>query len=135
MGLGLGAAYETLDDSTINAYEKSGWIDSVGVKCGPDFYVGIGGRSAPIYDSALVTALGLDHLALSAQTCAVLPKDSKPLTYFLRGADGKIYWLNAGTKRPINSWEELVRLGGVDNWVQVSDDLLLELPTGSPTAP
>jgi len=134
MGLGFGAAYKTEDESTINAYEKSQWIDSLGVKCGPDFYAGTGDRSTPIYDPALVTALGLDHLALSPQTCAVMPKSGTPLTYFLRGGDGKIYWLDAGTKRPINSWAELVRLGGVDNWVQVSGDLLSEVPTGPPTA-
>jgi hypothetical protein len=135
MGLGFGAAYKTLDDSTINAYDRSQWIDSLAVKCGADFYVGIGGQSAAIYDPALMSALGLDHLVLSAQTCSVMPKASKPLTYFLRGVNGKIYWLNAGTKRPINSWAELDRLGGVDKWVQVSDELLSELPTGAPTAP
>jgi len=133
IGLGFGASYQTLSDDVINSYVKTEWIRNVGVTCGPAFYVGIGGSAAPVQESALVAALGLEHRALAASTCAAMPKTNDPMTYFLRGDNGKIYWLDSGTKRPINSWDELTRLGGVDNWVQVGTQLLAEIPTGSPT--
>ncbi|MFC5930751.1 hypothetical protein D6T64_13145 [Cryobacterium melibiosiphilum] len=133
-GLGFGTDYQTVSDDIINSYVRSEWIDSVAVSCGSAFLVGIGGSAAPVLDAALVTALGLDHRALAAATCEAMPQTAEPMTYFLRDDNGKIFWVDSGTKRPINSWEELVRLGGVDNWVQVGAELLAEIPTGSPTA-
>ena len=52
------------------------------------------------------------------------------MTAFIRSDSGKIFWVDAGKKHPIDSWAALTRLGGTDNWIQVSVDLLDAIPTG-----
>lgn len=131
MGLGFGASVQTVSDAAIGSYGSPGILNSLGVKCGPDFSIGIGGKVAPILDSGLVTAYGATHVDLSTATCAVIPKTAVPMTAFIRGDSGKIFWVDAGKKNPVDSWAALVRLGGTDSWIQVSDDLLNSMPTGA----
>ncbi|MDJ0350961.1 hypothetical protein [Cryobacterium sp. PH29-G1] len=135
VGLGFGGAYSVVSDATIASYDATTWIDSLGVKCGPDFLAGIGGKAAPIYDPTLVKAFGLKFVQLSTSTCAAMPKTSTPMTYFIRGETGKIYWIDGGQKRPINTWSEIERLGAMNKWIDVSGDLLDAIPTGASTAP
>ena len=133
VGLGFGASFSTVSDETIASYDTTKWIDSLGVKCGSSFLVGIGDKAAPIHDSTLVTAFGLKHVDLSPSTCAAMPTSLTPMTYFVRAETGKIYLISSGTKRPINSWEEIERLGAMNKWIDVSTDLLNVIPTGAPT--
>ena len=130
IGLGFGASFETVSEATIGSYGTPGVLNSLGVKCGPDFSIGIGGKVAPILDAGLVTAFGRTHAELSAATCAVIPKTTVPMTAFIRSDSGKIFWVDGGKKHPIDSWAALARLGGTDKWIQVGVDLLDAIPTG-----
>jgi hypothetical protein len=64
--------------------------------------------------------------------CAALPKASTDLTRFLRAADGTIFYMEAGAKRPIRSYTAFLGLGGTSaNTIQASAFALSLIPTGA----
>jgi hypothetical protein len=132
MSLGLGASVTTVSDAAIASTAIGPTLSSVGVKCGSDAFVGTGNGVAPVLDGSLIAEYGIPFVSLSdAATCASMPRSAPALTQFLRDAAGKIYYIDGAQKHPIQSWERLVQLGGVDKWVQASAQLLNQLPTGT----
>ncbi|MGX5695903.1 hypothetical protein ACWKWP_06865 [Agromyces soli] len=129
--LGINSSYAVVPEATITSYERSSWLAGPGVRCGVDMMVGIGGGLGHLPDEPTASAYGLEYTQLGAQACSQLKRAGVEMTQFIRSSSGKIYWIDQGKKNPIQSWDALVRLGGVDRWVQVSDDLVNLIPTGA----
>lgn len=131
MALGLGAAVTTMPDGALDSFEQSKSLPSPAVTCNGRTFVGLDGKLLPA-DAGTLASYGWAATPLDPATCAAMSATEQALTNFLRAPDGKIYWIDAGKRHPLNSWAALVELGGVDKWIQASPSALNLLPLGEP---
>ncbi|MCP2031671.1 hypothetical protein L1277_001769 [Okibacterium sp. HSC-33S16] len=131
MALGLGASVTTMPDGALDSFEQSKSLLSPAVTCNGRSLVGLDGKLLPT-DAATLSAYGWVSTTLDPNTCALMKVQEQPLTKFLRGPDGKIYWVDGGKRHALNSWAALVTLGGVDKWIQASPSALNLIPLGDP---
>ncbi|MET0830376.1 MAG: hypothetical protein ABWY26_12690 [Microbacterium sp.] len=131
VALGLGASVTTMPDGALDSFEQSKSLPSPAVTCNGRSLVGLDGKLLPA-DAGTLASYGWTATPLDPATCAAMSITEQALTKFLRGPDGKIYWVDAGKRHPLNSWAALVELGGVDKWIQASPSALNLLPLGEP---
>jgi hypothetical protein len=121
-----------VDDAVVDAYTvRPGAITPV-VDCAGTRYLGLGGKLYRIGADAAAHYPALPVTVLDASTCAALPKAATDLSRFLRGADGTIYYVANGVKRPITSYAAYLGVGGTSaNTIQASAFALSLIPTGA----
>ncbi|CCG04988.1 reprolysin-like metallopeptidase [Blastococcus saxobsidens] len=120
-------------DAAVAAYAVHGSGLSTAVTCEGTRYLGLGGRAYPIDDPAVADAYRLSYAVLDPGACAALPRGARALNRFLLGAEGTIYWIEDGAKRPIRSWETYVQMGGTSSSaISAGPAALSRIPTGSP---
>jgi hypothetical protein len=126
----LGATRLTwIGAADLAAYTARSSTITSAVECAGTRYLGLGGRlyrvGADVAGEYPLTFTGLTNAA-----CAALPRGGD-LTRFLRGADGSIYSVEGGVKRPITSYANFLALGGTSaNTIQASAFALGLIPTG-----
>jgi len=109
---------------------RSGFLRTI-VQCDAQTYIGLGGKLWPV-EAADRSAFPASATTLDATTCAALPHSARAVDRFWRTADGTIFWLDAGTKRPIGSYARFLELGGSGaTMIQVSDFSASQVPTGA----
>jgi hypothetical protein len=104
------------------------------VSCGSVTYVGASGRLIPVAPSA---GHGLAVTGLSSATCDALPLSSGPalpMVLVKSPSSSSVQALQAGQRRPVTSWDALVRLAGSPDprILVMSDRALAGIPTGVP---
>lgn len=118
-----------IGDAELAAYTVGTTVITPAIECAGTRYLGLGGR---LYEVGADVAADypLSYTGVTASACAALPKGGD-LTHFLRGADGSIYSIEGGVKRPITSFAGYLALGGTGaNTIQASALVLGLIPTG-----
>lgn len=127
LGVGRYRAVPAIDAAY---YSTAPGLLSTAVRCGTERYLGLGGTLYPA-DDAATARYALTFTDLDPLTCASLIRSGNPLGTFLRTANGTIYMVENGEKRPIRSMGVYTSLGGTPaNTHQVSDYAARRLPTG-----
>jgi hypothetical protein len=118
-----------IGDAELSAYTVGSTVLSPAIDCAGTRYLGLGGRLYRVGpDVAADYPLG--YTSVTPAACAALPKGGD-LTRFLRGADGSIYSVEGGVKRPISSYAGYLALGGTGaNTLQASALVLGLVPDG-----
>ncbi|MCU1615989.1 MAG: exported protein of unknown function [Frankiales bacterium] len=118
-------------DDVLAAYTVQTSAISTAIDCAGSQYLGLGGRLYPVGPD-MIPVFGLSYLGLDPAVCSALPTATRGLARFLRAASGTIYYVDAGTKRPIGAFGTYLTLGGTGaNTIQVSDFALSLIPTGA----
>ncbi|MCU1615997.1 MAG: hemagglutinin-like protein [Frankiales bacterium] len=121
-----------VDGSVIDAYTARPDAVSSAIDCGTTQYLGLGGKLYRVTGADVTDAYRLGYTSVNPMACAALPKASTDLTRFLRAADGTIFYMEAGAKRPIRSYTAFLGLGGTSaNTIQASAFALSLFPTGA----
>ncbi|WP_228503560.1 hypothetical protein [Clavibacter phaseoli] len=102
------------------------------LSCGASSYVGASGRLLPV---AATAGHGLATTALTADACATLPLAAGPALPILlvkSPSSSSVAVVQAGQRRPVTSWDALVRLAGRPDpaIVTMSDRALAGIPSG-----
>ncbi|WP_324274279.1 hypothetical protein [Blastococcus brunescens] len=119
-------------DVDVAAYTVRNSGIGTAIDCGGTRYLGLGGKLYRVGTDA-AAHYTLYDTAVDPAACAALPKAAIDLTRFLRAADGTIFYMENGLKRPIRSIEAWVALGGTSaNTIQATGFALGLLPTGTP---
>jgi hypothetical protein len=101
------------------------------VQCGSSAYIGLNGQLWPISPSDR-SAFPASATELDPVTCAALPKAARSADTFWRVANGTIFQLSNGVRRPIGSYARYVELGGTStNTTLVSDFAAAQVPIGA----
>ncbi|SEB00630.1 hypothetical protein [Leifsonia sp. 21MFCrub1.1] len=115
----------------IDAYARSSTLLGFGLTCGTTNYVSAGGSVHPITDEQKAL-YPFTFVALDGYTCKLLTVGS-PATSFIRTANGMIYQLVGGQKRPITTMARFAELSQGQSFLNVHDLFAAAIPTG-PTA-
>ena len=127
--LGL-ANPKVLTSTQAKGYSKSTKLEGIKFVCDSKYYVAITGKLYPLSD------LDASHypgrgLTLDTMTCAALTKTTSTLGRFLKGADGKIYLIEAQTKHLIKNVAAYEKLRGtLAKAILAGPYLLSKIPAG-----
>jgi LysM repeat protein len=127
--LGL-ANPKVLTSTQAKGYAKSTKLEGIKFVCDSKYYVAITGKLYPLSD------LDASHypgrgLTLDTMTCAALTKTTSTLGRFLKGADGKIYLIEAQTKHLIKNVAAYEKLRGtLAKAILAGPYLLSKIPAG-----
>ncbi|RLP75995.1 hypothetical protein D9V32_07505 [Mycetocola tolaasinivorans] len=125
-GMSLKVAY--VSDAELKAYTDSGTPLGYGYVCGTNAYVAAGGTLVPVPDRTLYPVA---YNSLDASTCAVFSKSKTPAPKFIRTGDGRIYLLDGGRKRAVDTMARYIALGGPSiGFLSVSFDFVKTIPDG-----
>lgn len=105
---------------------------STAVTCGGQSYLGLSGTLHPL-PAGMNQAYGITGTTgLEAATCAALPRSSQAVDRFLRTPDGTIWLMEAGSKRPIGSYQAYLTAGGTaQNTIAVTAATAARYATGA----
>jgi hypothetical protein len=118
-----------IGDAELATYTVGTTVISPAIDCAGTRYLGLGGRLYHVGPD-VAADYPLTYTAVTPSGCAALPKGGG-LTRFLRGADGSIYSIEGGVKRPITSFAGYLALGGTGaNTLPASAFALGLIPTG-----
>jgi hypothetical protein len=119
-------------NADVDAYTVRPGVITTVVECGGVRYWGIGGKLYRVGADAATAYPALPVTTTDPVTCGVLPKADGELSRFLRAANGTIFYVDAGTKRPISSYAAYLALGGTSaNTIAASAVALAHIPTGA----
>ena len=119
-----------VSDADIDAYSVRAGQVTTAVDCAGTRYLGLGGKLYKLTADALAHYPALPYTAIDATTCAALTK-AGDLTRFLRDANGTIFFVESGVKRPIGSYGVYLAHGGTAaNTIQASSFALSLIPNG-----
>ncbi|MGG7509602.1 hypothetical protein [Plantibacter sp. YIM 135249] len=123
--------YSTVSDQSLAAYASAAGVLGYGVTCGGQNFVSAGGKIHAV-SAALAAAYPISYTALSDVSCSILVKGADA-TSFIRTANGSIYKLENGAKRPISSIDTWIAIGGpAEGYLDVSQGFAAQFPTGAP---
>jgi len=114
----------TLDNYSITSDFGFGFV------CGSTTYIASGGvaRALP---AGLVDDFTLPTLSLDAAACTTLKVGAEATAYIV-SPSGKVYRVEAGTKRHVTSWSVWVAIRGNSTYMPVTQQFVDALPDGSP---
>jgi hypothetical protein len=118
-----------VSDADVDAYTVRPGVVTTAVECAGVRYLGLGGKLYTV-GSDVAAHYAPSYTGVDLTTCAALPKGGS-LTRFLRAANGTIFYVENGVKRPITSMQTYVDLGGVGKLIQASDYSLSLIPNGA----
>ena len=115
-------------ESLIDGYPLASQVMTFGFSCGTDDYVAAGGSLHKV-GTDLLTSYPLTYVPLDQFSCQQATKgiDATP---FIRTADGSIYQIVAGQKRPISSMARYAELAGTSTYITVAASFAAIYPTG-----
>ncbi|MFF1571801.1 hypothetical protein ACFVWR_03580 [Leifsonia sp. NPDC058292] len=120
--------YSFTTQARLDAYPTSTTLLGFGLTCGTTDYVSAGG-SVHKLDPSLKALYPFTFVPLDSYTCQLL-KVGAPATKFIRTADGSIYWLDGGKKRPISSMQRFQELSQGATYLNVHALFGSAIPTG-----
>lgn len=105
------------------------------VSCGGVNYVGIGGRLYDVSSTSIMNAYGFSSGEFTdlGSICPTLPP-STPLSQYLRGSNGTIYYVAGGTKRAFSSYSTYQSSSYCNNtcsFTQATSFFVNSIPTGT----
>jgi hypothetical protein len=118
-----------VSDADIDAYTVRPGVISTALDCAGTKYLGLSGKLYTV-GADVAAHYAPTYTSVDLTTCAALPKGGD-LTRFLRQANGTIFYVENGLKRPITSMQTYVALGGPGKTIQVSDYSLSLIPNGA----
>lgn len=124
------SGYELVAEQTLSAYESTNRVWQSGFVCGEKRFVSSAGELREVVTDQMLARYPITFIDLDKLTCNRLTFGS-PAKEFIRTADGKIYILENGTKRPFNSYSRFVELNTGRGWTSVSYRLASLIPTGA----
>jgi hypothetical protein len=116
------------DEKIIQAYPLHAKLMKFGLSCGTQKYVSAGGKVHPV-DASRESLYPFDYVEVDQFTCGQMKKGD-PASSFIRTADGAVFQLVAGQKRPVTSMARLSALLGNDKWLDVLPSFAAAIPTG-----
>ncbi len=126
---GYTGAVSWVDDSALAGYTTSPAAMTYGVSCNGTNYVSAGGALHAVGPS-VASLYAFAFTALDPRTCAQTTI-GKPATQFIRLANGSIYLLAGGQKRPVTSMDRYTALGGpAAGYLDVSSGFAAVFPLG-----
>ena len=117
------------DEGRLQAYPVDAKLLGFGLSCGTTNYVAAGGQ-VHVVDPSLQALYPFTNVALDPFVCAQL-KIGAPAGSFIRTADGSIYQLLGGQKRPISTMARYAQLAGTQAWMNVATEFGAAIPTGA----
>ncbi|MGO4691576.1 hypothetical protein [Glaciibacter sp. 2TAF33] len=115
-------------EDILQAYPLHAKLMKFALSCGPQKYVSAGGQVHPV-DASRESLYPFDYVAVDQFTCGQM-KQGAPAPSFIRTADGAIFQLVAGQKRPVTSMARLGELIGNGSWLNVVQSFAAAIPTG-----
>jgi hypothetical protein len=113
--LGLGQAYSTVTQGTLDGYARSAANLSLLVRCGGTSYLATQGSIVALANPG---STGLPVTDLVPTTCRTLDATGGTVTGSVlvkSAADPSVYVLQGGQARPVSSWAKLVALAGTSS--------------------
>jgi len=131
--LGLGG-YRTVPAADIASYvSRAATALKPAVTCSGTTWLGLGGKLYALTGSEAAAYGTVASTSVDGATCAQLPLTGSEVTRFLRGPDGRIWMMEAGTVRHIQSMATLEARGGTSTTiVSVSQYSINQFPVGLP---
>ncbi|MFZ4843544.1 hypothetical protein [Mycetocola saprophilus] len=125
---GITQSVTFVSSADLNAYKVAAAPLAYGYICGANSFVAAGGTLVPVTDR---NQFPVGYTTLDPSTCAVLTKAKNPAPKFIRTGDGRIYLLDAGRKRAVDSMDRFNALGGpAVGFLNVSFDFARLIPDG-----
>lgn len=129
--VGIGTSVTTIPKDILDSYATTPANLLTRIRCGGKNYLASQGAISEV-PANMQSHYGFAYTELDASTCANIPKTSTALNRFLRVANGTIYYVENGKKRPFASFTKYLEYGGTAaNTVQVSDFAATQLPSGT----
>lgn len=124
--------WATRSDADLANYATASAPLSISLKCGAGGYIGGSGAVTAIADPAVS---GLPVTAVSALTCAALPKNAGTIDrgLFVKTAgDPSLFFVDSGKKRPVQEWSTVAALNSLQAPVLVTltRGVFDSIPTG-----
>lgn len=129
VSMGLGTASTRVPNQAIAAFPTPSRLPSSLVLCGSRAYAAVGGALRPLAADVRAQYPAAAFTQLSAALCERLTVSSSPMTQFIRGADGRVYYVEAGVRHWLGA-EALSRLGGANRIVNVDRTIYAAIPVG-----
>lgn len=117
-----------VNENILQAYPLNAKLMKFGLSCGTQKYVSAGGQVHSV-DASRESLYPFDYVAVDQFTCGQMKKGA-PAPSFIRTADGAIFQLVAGQKRPVSSMARLGELIGNGTWLNVVPSFAAAIPTG-----
>ncbi|WP_306232645.1 hypothetical protein [Agrococcus beijingensis] len=130
IAMGLGYTSTWLDATSIAALPEAGRLTSSLISCGTQSYAAVGGELRPLSAAVRSAYPASAFTAVSPRLCERLDISTTPMSQFLRGDDGKIYYVEGGVRHWLGG-AALTRLGGWNSIVGVDRTIIDAIPAGA----
>ena len=121
--LGFGNQARVVSDSTFGAFTKSQQPLSRLVSCAGQQYLGVDGALLRVSTEVARSYAFGSPVALESTTCARARITDRALEPFVRDDSGAVYFVTAGQRRWVSSFELLTQLGGSGSAITDMSDL------------
>ncbi len=127
--MGLPTASTRVPNQAIAAFPAPGKLPSSLVQCGTTRYVAVGGSLRPIPADLRSQIPAASFTQLRQALCERMSVSASPMTPFIRGTDGRVYYIEAGVRHWLGG-PALARLGGANRIVDVDRTVINAIPAG-----
>ncbi len=113
--LGLGQAYSTVTQGTLDGYARSAANLSLLVRCGGTSYLATQGSIVALANPGSTGLPVTDHVPTTCRTLDATGATVTGSVLVKSAADPSVYVLQGGQARPVSSWARLVALAGTSS--------------------
>ena len=129
VSMGLTTASSSVPNQAIAAFPAPGRLPTSLVLCGDTAYAAVGGSLRPMAADVRAQYPAASFTQLSAGLCERLRVSTTPMSQFIRGADGRVYYVAAGVRHWLGG-PALTRLDGWNRIVDVDRTIIGAIPAG-----
>ena len=130
LSMGLGTASSRVPNQAIAAFPAAQKLPASLLLCGTDAYAAVGGSLRPMSAQVRAQYPAAAFTQLSAALCGELQVASAPMTQFIRGADGRVHYVENGVRHWLGG-PALTRLNGWNSIVNVDRTIINAIPAGA----
>lgn len=128
--MGLTTDSTRMPNQAIAAFPTAPKLPSSLLLCGTTAYAAVGGSLRPMAADVRALYPAAAFTQLSAGLCERLRISTTPMTPFIRGADGRVYYVEAGVRHWLGG-PALTRLNGWNRIVDVDRTIINAIPNGA----
>ncbi|MGM1030792.1 MAG: hypothetical protein ACQEWM_13115 [Actinomycetota bacterium] len=128
--MGLPTASTRVPNEAIAAYPTAAKLPSSLLLCGTTAYAAVGGSLRPMAADVRALYPAAAFTQLSTGTCERLSVSTTPMSPFIRGADGRVYYVESGVRHWLGG-PALTRLNGWNRIVDVDRTIITAIPAGA----
>ena len=128
--MGLPTTSTRVPNQAIATFSTPPKLRSSLVLCGTTAYAAVGGSLRPMTADVRAQYPAAAFTQLKVALCERLRLSTTPMSQFIRGTDGRVYYVEAGVRHWLGG-PALARLGGANRIVDVDRTIMSAIPVGA----